>query len=438
MEKEAEYRLCNIAIWIFFFLLIFEGAFRKWILPSLSDVFLIIRDPLAIFVVFMACKHCGLARNKFVITAWAIALITTITALLFGHQNLFIALYGARIWVYYIPLIFAIPHFLLAKDVVLMFKSTLPVTVGMAVLLCLQYFTPQTSIFNIGVGGAGASGFAGVGKYFRPSGTFSFTEGVALFMMWAGCCLIIYYIINSKYKNLKLHASVITLLAATTGFIVCIPVSLSRAVVTEAAVLLIWAIIVLALNRQIKKDFLKIGVALIIIIPPLMQSGIMRTATSNMQMRFESAANAEGDFIRESIVDRGIKYVFAELLDNENIPFFYGSGIGMSTNVAATLLTGKKDFLTREGGSDLIENGYLVGSIMFLTKWAILIYILAKCYKARKSSIVPLLFCIFCIIARPGTGQTPTAVGFNNFGAAIALTLALRSETDIIRKEETE
>ena len=122
MEKEAEYRLCNIAIWIFFFLLIFEGAFRKWILPSLSDVFLIIRDPLAIFVVFMACKHCGLARNKFVITAWAIALITTITALLFGHQNLFIALYGARIWVYYIPLIFAIPHFLLAKDVVLMFN----------------------------------------------------------------------------------------------------------------------------------------------------------------------------------------------------------------------------------------------------------------------------------------------------------------------------
>ena len=96
--------------------------------------------------------------------------------------------------------------------------------------------------------------------------------------------------------------------------------------------------------------------------------------------------------------------------------------------------TGKKekDFLTREGGSDLIENGYLVGSIMFLTKWAILIYILAKCYKARKSSIVPLLFCIFCIIARPGTGQTPTAVGFNNFGAAIALTLALRSKADII------
>ena len=122
-----EYKRCNIAIWLFFFLLIFEGAFRKWFLPSLSDIFLVTRDPLAIYLVWMACKR-GLWKNPFVRISWGIAFITLITTLLFGHQNLLVALYGVRIWVYYIPLIFAIPWFMNWDDVMLMCKCTLYIT----------------------------------------------------------------------------------------------------------------------------------------------------------------------------------------------------------------------------------------------------------------------------------------------------------------------
>ena len=137
MDIRQEYKLCNIAIWLFFFLLIFEGAFRKWILPSLSDVFLVIRDPIALFIVCMACKR-GLWRNGFVVISWGIAFITFITTLMFGHQNLFIALYGVRIWVYYIPLIFAVPIYLTVNKVLTLSKYTLFITIGMAILLYLQ------------------------------------------------------------------------------------------------------------------------------------------------------------------------------------------------------------------------------------------------------------------------------------------------------------
>jgi len=37
-------------IWIYFFLLIFEGALRKWIAPSLANVLLVVRDPVLLAI----------------------------------------------------------------------------------------------------------------------------------------------------------------------------------------------------------------------------------------------------------------------------------------------------------------------------------------------------------------------------------------------------
>ena len=430
MDIRQEYKLCNIAIWLFFFLLIFEGAFRKWILPSLSDVFLVIRDPIALFIVCMACKR-GLWRNGFVVISWGIAFITFITTLMFGHQNLFIALYGVRIWVYYIPLIFAVPIYLTVNKVLTLSKYTLFITIGMAILLYLQYFSPPTSLVNIGVGGTGSSTFAGVGSYFRPSGTFSFTMGVSTFMTWAGCCLLIYYFSPQKRNSTPFLNSLVWW-TALACFLASVPISLSRGVVAATAILFIWTLVIVSLNARYRNKLWKLSALLLILLPVLSLSPRVQIAIDNMQHRFIRAEKAEGDFVTGSIVQRSIVDVFDELLDNEDVPFFYGRGIGLSTNVAAVLLTGKKQFLTREGGSDLMENGYLMGSFMFIYKWILLFYILYSCIKVRRYSLLPLLFAVSVILGRPGTGQTPTSVGFNNFTAAITLTLALRTKREYI------
>ena len=43
-------------IWLYFFLLIFEGTLRKWVLPQFSDVLLVIRDPVALVIYYLALR----------------------------------------------------------------------------------------------------------------------------------------------------------------------------------------------------------------------------------------------------------------------------------------------------------------------------------------------------------------------------------------------
>ena len=385
------YKYCNIAIWLFFFLLIFEGAFRKWFLPSLSDLFLVIRDPLAIYLVWVACKR-GLWKNLFVRVSWGIAFITLITTLLFGHQNLLLALYGVRIWVYYIPLIFSIPLFMNLKDVMSMCKCTLYITMGMTLLMLLQYFTPQTSFFNVGVGGEGSSGFSGVGDYFRPSGTFSFTNGIALYMVWAGCSFFACFFSNRKWEKRKFWVSPYILWASFVCWVVAVPVSLSRAVVAEVVIIFLWAMGLAFLTKKYKKSLFYFIAILLVLSPLLLANQRIQIAVDNMQERFVMAGKSEGNFVTESI----------------------------------------KQFLTKEGGSDSMENGYLMGCVMFLYKWILLFYIFYRCVKVRTCTLLPLLFAVSLFLIRPGTGQTPADVGFSVWVAAMTLTLAVKSEYEII------
>lgn len=433
MIRYQEYKRCNIAIWLFFFLLIFEGAFRKWFLPSLSDIFLVIRDLLAIYLVWMTCKR-GLWKNPFVRISWGIAFITLITTLLFGHQNLLVALYGVRIWVYYIPLIFAIPWFMNWDDVMLMCKCTLYITMGMTLLMLLQYFTPQTSIFNLGVGGEGSSGFSGVDGYFRPSGTFSFTNGIALYMVWAGCCFFACFFSNRKWGKRKFRVSPYILWASFVCWVTAVPVSLSRAVVVEAVIIFLWSMGLAFLTKRYKKSLFHFMTILLVLSPLLLMNQRIQIAVNNMQKRFVIASKSEGSFVTGSIVERNLMSLFSDLLNSNEVPFLYGEGIGMGTNVAAVMLTGKKQFLTKEGGSDSMENGYLMGCAMFFYKWSLLFYIFYRCVKVRKQSLMPLLFAVSLFLIRPGTGQTPTDVGFSTWVTAMALTLAVKSEYEIIHK----
>ena len=55
-------RLC---FWCYLLMLIFEGAIRKWFLPGLSDLFLVIRDPIVLYVIYLSVKY-RLLKDKFI------------------------------------------------------------------------------------------------------------------------------------------------------------------------------------------------------------------------------------------------------------------------------------------------------------------------------------------------------------------------------------
>lgn len=59
-EPYAKYRM---AIWIYLFLLIFEGAIRKWVLPQLATPLLLVRDPIVIWLYCIAMQKGGLKTH---------------------------------------------------------------------------------------------------------------------------------------------------------------------------------------------------------------------------------------------------------------------------------------------------------------------------------------------------------------------------------------
>src|SRR5450432_2972097 len=104
----GEMLLLKRGIWLYFLLLIFEGAFRKWFLPGLSTPLLVIRDPIALWLIFKAIKNGLLPANVYMLGMVFIGVIGVFTAIFLGHGNLVVALFGARTLIIHFPLIFVI------------------------------------------------------------------------------------------------------------------------------------------------------------------------------------------------------------------------------------------------------------------------------------------------------------------------------------------
>ncbi|MEJ7769742.1 MAG: hypothetical protein WKF89_18125, partial [Chitinophagaceae bacterium] len=65
VSRTKNKKVLRYGIWLYILLLIFEGALRKWILPGLSTPLLIIRDPLAIWLLVTAVRQGVLKANVF-------------------------------------------------------------------------------------------------------------------------------------------------------------------------------------------------------------------------------------------------------------------------------------------------------------------------------------------------------------------------------------
>src|SRR6478735_8864232 len=106
--QEDPYKNLKLAIWFYFFLLLFEGALRKWFLPGLATPLLVVRDPIAIWVLFKATQKGLLAFNGYILFMTLTSIVSFIATLLFGHQNYYVALYGLRILLIHFPFMFVI------------------------------------------------------------------------------------------------------------------------------------------------------------------------------------------------------------------------------------------------------------------------------------------------------------------------------------------
>jgi hypothetical protein len=407
--NNANLKFLKKGIWLYFILLIIEGGLRRWFLPSLAAPLLIIRDPLAVFLLFNAIRFNVFPKDKLIPVMFSIGVISIFTALFFGHGNLVVALFGARILLIQFPMLFLIGRIFDRSDVLQMGKVILWISIPMAILITMQFYSPQTAWVNKGVGDSlEGAGFSGAGGYFRPPGTFSFITGLSSFFGLVAC-FVFYFWLKPQYVNKTV------LIAATFGLIVAIPTSISRTLFFEVAISLFFFLWAKSSQPGFIKRMTQLLVGFVVLFIILSNINSLNTQMDAFTSRFTNANESEGG-LEGVIIDRflgGLVGAFKDIDDNYAV---FGQGIGMGTNVGAQLLSGKTDFLIseEEWGRIIGESGILFGLLIIIIRISMTFNIARKCYtRFRLGDALPwmLLSFGFLMLLQSQWAQ-PTNLGF--------------------------
>ena len=147
---ERQTRLIRNLIWLYIVLWLIEGALRRWFLPGLASPLLLIRDPVVIAIYCIAVSSGLFPVNGFVIWGALLALLSFVNAMVMGHGNILVALYGVRCDFIHVPLIFVMGKVLREKDLIAMAKVAVWVAVPYTALLVAQFYQPQDAWVNRG------------------------------------------------------------------------------------------------------------------------------------------------------------------------------------------------------------------------------------------------------------------------------------------------
>jgi hypothetical protein len=409
-------------VWLYFWLLLFEGALRKWLVPGLSNALLIVRDPVVIAIYALAVRDRIFPTTGLVL--WTIVLAALSFVASFDGMGTFaVTLYGLRADFLHLPLIMLLPRVLRREDVHRMGYALLVLLLPMALLAVKQFQAGTNSVWNVGAGGeVGGQLFAAQGRV-RASGTFSFATGLASYLALATAFLL-YDLLGSRRYPRWLTFSAVPALALT------LIISGSRTAVISVLIVCV-AGIVAGVRRpaQIRAAFQLILLAIVTVIALSWGTRIYHEGMEVQRERFES-----GGGVRTGIVMR-----FAEdFVAAGNAAFtspLLGYGLGVGTNVGAKVLSGRRQFALGEGEWQrvILEGGAVLGGAYILLRIAILLVVAGRAFMAYREGIILPLLLIGAgglDLATAQFGQ-PTTLGFAVFTAGLALAAAQSDRSTI-------
>ncbi len=417
-EASSDIRLLKQGVWAYFFLLIFEGALRKWVLPGLADPLLIIRDPFALLLILKAIQGNIWKPGGYVLVMWGVTVLSLALTLIVGHGNLVVAIYGFRITGLHFPLIFVIGSIFSRADVIKLGIWVLWITIFMTILVGFQFYSPQSAWVNMGVGGDEAgSGFSGAAGFFRVPGTFSFTNGLSLFYGLAAAFVFFFWVTKKEEQGNRM-----LLILATLALVAAIPLSISRTVLFEVILSFLFLICISGQNPKIIKSLLGVLVMAVVVVAVLSNMSFFQTASMAFTERFNNASGAEGG-LEGTLVDRFLGGLYGAVTNTE--ASFAGLGLGMGTNAGAQLMTGKRDFLLSEGewGRLIGEMGFFLGMIAILIRVSLVIALLRKSWRAIGNGHLLgwMLMSFGTLVILQGQWAQPTALGFSSIIGGLVL-----------------
>jgi hypothetical protein len=276
------------------------------------------------------------------------------------------------------------------------------------VLITLQFYSPQSAWVNRGVGGdVEGAGFSGAMGFYRPPGTFSFTNGTTLFYSILAPFILYFWL------DLKAISKII-LIVATAGLLAAIPLSISRGLFFQVGMSLIFLAAAISRNPKYVPRLLLSLAAATAAIAILSTTTFFDVATQAFFARFESASGSEGG-LTGTLGDRFLGGLIGAVVNSADQPIM-GYGIGMGTNVGSMLLSGITTFLIaeQEWGRIIGELGPILGLIVIGCRLALSGEVAVKSYQHLvKGDLLPWLLLSFGLIsiAQGGWAQ-PTSLGF--------------------------
>ena len=420
-EEKAKRHIRRL-IWLYFWLLLIEGALRKWVLPDYSNPLLLVRDPVVIAIYLWAIPARVFPRNGWTIALVVIgflSLLATFVQLWPYLSPKMIALvggYGFRSNFFHLPLIFVMASVLRPEDVKRFGWWTLLILVPMSMLMAAQFGAAPDAFLNRTPGGEGETMMAALGKV-RTAGTFSFVVGVAAYLSLATGYLVWGLLKPGLYKSWLLTVAGIAL-------VVGIAVSGSRLTVGACAVVVASLVLVVILSRDAVNRF---GHALIVILIlgfVVSRLPVFHEGVNVLSARFTEVAAASEQSVARGLIAR----VFASF---EDAFFVYGKapflgyGLGIGTNAGAKFLTGHSGFLLTEGewSRIFLESGPVLGLAYVAWRFALVGRIGWLCMRSvRLGNLLPiLLFSSSFLPMISGQFGQPTILGFAVFTTGLAL-----------------
>lgn len=418
-------------LWInvYFILLIFEGALRKWVFsgfPAISEALLLVRDPVAVLIYLSAWRANLLPKGVF-LPLWGVSvLIFSSLGLLqlFAIDGLLpsVVLFGIRTYCLHVPLIFIMADVLRYEDLLRIGRWVLYLAGPMVALMLAQFLVPPDHVLNRGAMGLGAGGIGQIESAFghvRPAGLFSYNTGATSFNLLVAAFWL-YSLVEGSWVSAP--AKWISGIA-----LVCIlPASGSRTFVLSFVLLAVFSFVGGNFNARLMKVTLQATLVFTGIFCVLMLTAFFREGIAVFISRWDDASDENGT-VNNSIVMRFLME-FTDAFELIRHTPLYGKGLGLGSNVGSKLTIGDLDFLLAETewARNVLEMGPIVASLWLVGRCAVAIMALCRSWISLCNGMVLpwLLLGCECAAILNGNLAQPTSLGFIVFTTGLCLASA--------------
>jgi hypothetical protein len=375
-EARADRKIENLVL-VVFWLLILEGALRKWVAPEFSKLLFFIRDPFVLLIYWRAWRlnafrdagpllYVGLG---FAVIALLLSFLQSVT--FESSRILAVVVYGWRQYFLYLPLPFVIAAILNQDSLQRFARHVFIAVVLMAPLVFLQFSSPPSSVINRGISEDESlqfQSFAFTNGGIRPSGPFTTTTGVTQMIPSAFALLLGVWLTAPKQRKI----GIVMLGVAAAGTATCLAMSGSRAAFVHFSIVGLSSMVLGILTRDsaVRTRALLLPLALVacgaVLYPIVFPDAFEAMLTRTMQ-----AHTFESRFTSLGIVGRAL-YETVDFVRYLTDAPLMGYGFGLGGNGRIYLADSNPELVALVGGVEsdwsrhIVDFGPIFGLLFIL------------------------------------------------------------------------